>query len=249
MHILRTRFKKDIISEFLPPSKAVKKNKVIIFCQGMPSGSSKKDILNFFSKKGYWVFHPRYRGSWESAGEFLKISPHQDILDIIEELPKGFHSAWDDKFFKINPDKIYLFGSSFGGPAAILASKSSLVDKVVVFSPVIDWRYPSKIEPLDQLGKFVKDGFGEAYRFQMKNWNKLKIGKFYNPSTETKNIDGKKIFIIHAKDDEVVSHIPSKKFSKKIGCKLILLKKGGHLSATNFMKKNFYKKIVKFIKS
>ncbi|MCR4284376.1 MAG: prolyl oligopeptidase family serine peptidase [Parcubacteria group bacterium] len=248
MHILRTRFKKEIVAEFLPPSRMLKENKVIIFCQGMPSGSSKKDLLEFFSKKGYWVFHPRYRGSWESGGEFLKLSPHQDILDIIEQLPKGFRSAWDGKLFKVNPDKVYLFGSSFGGPAAILASGYPLVDKVVVFSPVIDWRSPSKVEPLDQLGRFVKTGFGEAYRFPIKNWNKLKNGKFYNPIAETKDIDGKKIFIIHAKDDEVVSYIPSKKFSEKTGCKLVLLKKGGHLSAKNFIKKSFYKKIRWFIK-
>ena len=89
MNILRAKFKKEIISEFLPSLRPSKK--VIIFCGGMPSYPGKKnDLMEFIAKKGFWIFLPRYRGSWESAGSFLKISPHYDIIDIIDQLPKGF---------------------------------------------------------------------------------------------------------------------------------------------------------------
>ena len=142
MHTLRTRFKKEIVTEFLPPRK--KSSKVIILCSGMPSVPYKPDLMEFFSKKGYWVFYPRYRGSWESGGQFLKISPHQDIIDVIDSLPKGFKDAWGGKIYKVRPSKICLFGGSFGGPAAILASLDKRVNKVIAVSPVVDWKAPSK---------------------------------------------------------------------------------------------------------
>ena len=80
----RTRFKKDIVAEFLPPSRKLKKQKVIIICDGMPSIPSKQLLMKFLSKKGYWVIFPRYRGAWESDGEFLDKSPHEYIIDIID---------------------------------------------------------------------------------------------------------------------------------------------------------------------
>ncbi len=258
MPTLRTRFKKDIVAEFLPPQKRKTKkrgagDKVIILCDGMPSVPSKKTLMEFFSKKGYWVFHPRYRGSWESGGKFLQKSPHLDILDIVSELPRGFKSLYEGvdwekgKICKVKPGKVFIIGSSFGGPAVILASADKRVTKAVAFSPVIDWLSQEKtIEPIDWIGKFAKQAFGEGYRFAQTDWDKLKTGKFYNPIAEANKIDGRKLLIIHAKDDKVVKWKPAQKFSKATGAKLVLLKKGGHLSSRNAMKPVFYKKIKKF---
>lgn len=247
MQISRTKFKKEIISEFLVPIKPSKK--VIILCGGMPSYPGKRnDLMEFLVQKGYWVFVPRYRGSWESGGSFLKISPHQDVIDIINELPRGFKDLWSNKKYKIKNPQIYLIGSSFGGPAAILASKNKRVKKAVAFSPVIDWRMESKIEPIDWMEKFTKIAFGNGYRFVNKNWNKLKSGKFYNPISETKSLDGRKLFIIHAKDDEVVYSKSSEDFAKLTGCRFILLKTGGHLSLSNLILPKFWRKIKLFLK-
>lgn len=246
MQISRTKFKKEIISEFLMPIKPSKK--VIILCGGMPSYPGRRnDLMEFLAKRGYWVFLPRYRGSWESGGSFLKISPHQDIIDIIDELPRGFRDLWSGNKYKIKNSQIYLIGSSFGGPAVILASKDKRIKKVVAFSPVIDWRKESKIESVDSLGKFTKIAFGNGYRFTIKNWNKLKSGKFYNPINEAKSFDGKKLFIIHAKDDEVVYSKPSEDFTRLISCKFLLLKIGGHLSLSNLILPDFWNKIKKFL--
>lgn len=224
-----------------------KSRKAIIFCDGMPSVPSKKKLLEFFAKKGYWVFHPRYRGSWESNGRFLKTSPHQDILDIIGQLPRGFRDLWGGGIYKINPKSIYIFGSSFGGTAAILASRDPRVTKVVALSPVVDWTTRSKAEPIDRLYKFTKEAFGGGYRFSKKDWNKLKKGKFYNPAAAAKEINGSKVSIIHAKDDDIVDWRPVQRFAKKTDSKILILKKGGHLSSSNFMKPKFYKRIKKFL--
>jgi alpha-beta hydrolase superfamily lysophospholipase len=244
MHTLRTRIKKDIVCEFVVSKK--RSNKVIILCGGMPGYTSKREMLFWLSRRGYWAFLPRYRGTWESGGSFLKISPHQDVLDLIDQLPKGFKDLWSGKTLKITKPQIYIIGGSFGGPAAILASKDRRVKKVAVISPVIDWRVESKVEPLGWMEKFTKMAFGEGYRFTHANWQKLKTGKFYNPITEIKKLDKNKILIFHAQDDKIVYLKPSKEFSEKLGCEFIALKKGGHMSLSNAIRPEFWKKIKKF---
>ena len=243
--VFRTRFKKEIVAEFAKP--AQKSNKVMIFCDGMPSAPKKRELMEFFVKKGYWVFHPRYRGSWESDGEFLKISPHQDILDIIDQLPKGFREIGSKLNYKIASSKIHLLAGSFGGPAGLIAGLDNRIHKVVAIAPVVDWQAKSRAEPLDWLYYFVKDGFGNGYRFPKSNWQKLKKGKFYNPVLHIKEFDREKIFIIHAKDDESVSWSSVNKFVKKVGCQYHYFKKGGHISSSVVMKPSLYKKISKFL--
>ncbi|MEP7162355.1 MAG: alpha/beta hydrolase, partial [Candidatus Moraniibacteriota bacterium] len=81
---IRTRFAKDIVAEVFFPER--QEGRVVIFCSGAPGLSSKRELFQFLSDKGYTSIHPRYRGTWESDGEFLKRSPHQDILDVIDEL-------------------------------------------------------------------------------------------------------------------------------------------------------------------
>src|ERR1700757_1635792 len=84
--IYRTRFKRHIVAEFTPPARSGKKEKVIVLCDGMPSMPRKQTLMEFLAGKGYWVFYPRYRGAWESGGEFLARSPHLDILNVIDAL-------------------------------------------------------------------------------------------------------------------------------------------------------------------
>jgi len=245
-YTLRTRFKKDIIAEFLPPAKPSRK--VIILCGGVPSYPGKKDLLEFLSAKGYWVFLPRYRGSWESGGSFLKISPHRDLLDVIDQLPREFKDLWSGKTYRIVRPEIYLIGSSFGGAAVILASRDPRVRRAVAFSPVTDWRAETKAESVEKLFQFTRAAFGNGYRGTQRDWNKLKTGAFYNPAHEAASIDGAKLLIFHAKDDEIVSARTSAAFARATGARLVLLPRGGHLSISNTMAPEFWKKIKRFLK-
>lgn len=253
MYTLRTRFKKDIVTEFLPPSRVTKKQRVIIFADGMPTVPSKKYVLEFFSKKGFWVFHPRYRGTWESDGVFLKQSPTQDIIDVIDGIHNSFVSIWDynlkdHKPFKLNPDQIILIGNSFGGPAVIEAVTDKRVDKVIATSPVLDWRKPGKAEPIGLLAKFTEQAFGNGYRIHKDGWKKIKSGKFYNPATNQTNIDGSKLLIIHAKDDDICPYATTKKFAATTKSTLRTLARGGHLGSSILTTPKFYKLFTKFVK-
>jgi pimeloyl-ACP methyl ester carboxylesterase len=207
--------------------------------------------MEFFARKGYWVFFPRYRGSWESGGSFLKLSPERDVLDIIDQLPKGFEylTLRGKKRMRIKPAAIYLIAGSFGGPAGILASRDPRVSKVVCVSPVVEWRAPSKSEPMDFFGKLLRFGFGEGYRFSRKDFQKLKSGKFYNPLPRWRGIDGKKLLIYHAKDDESVRAKEVIKFAKLTGAKLILRKRGGHLSSYILLKPSEWRRVSKFFRN
>lgn len=246
-YTLRTRIKKEIVAEFVPPAR--RSSKVIILCGGMPSYPAAKELMFFLSEKRYWVFSPRYRGSWESDGWFLQKSPHLDVIDVIDSLSSGFYDLWNKKKYRIKNPKVYLIGSSFGGPAVILASTDKRVKRAIAFSPVTNWRVENKIEPIDWMGKFTQVAFGNGYRFKQKDWHKLKNGKFYNPIAVVKNLDKNKIYIIHAKDDEVVYADTSVKFAKELDCKITLLKRGGHLSTSNMMRAIFWKKANNFFKN
>ncbi|HUC02123.1 MAG TPA: alpha/beta fold hydrolase [Candidatus Paceibacterota bacterium] len=254
MYILRTRIKKDIICEFLPPARRPRTggrgaDKVIILCGGMPGYPGKRDaLMQFLSKKGYWTFVPRYRGTWESGGSFLRISPHRDVLDVIAQLPRGFRDLWSGKLYTVRRPEIYLIGSSFGGPAAILASRDPRVRRAVAFSPVTDWRVETRSEPIEKMQHFTRDAFGNAYRGSARDWQKLKSGAFYNPAHEAASIDGAKLLVFHAKDDKIVYAKTSAAFARATGARLVLLPRGGHLSISHTMAPAFWKKIRLFLK-
>lgn len=250
--IYRTRFKQQIIAEFLPPARPRKKQKVIILCDGMPSLPGKQPLMNFLAGKGYWVFYPRYRGSWESGGKFLERSPHLDVLDMIDELPRGVRELAFGKRFALKPDEIFVIGGSFGGAAAILASLDDRVKKVIANCPVVDWKILAAEERLEtsnpSYAAYIRDAFGNGYRLSNSNWRKLHGGRFYNPAYHVKEIDPAKIMMFHAKDDPYVPYKSVKKFADRTGVKLNTLQRGGHVS-TDYVVRKYWGRIKEFFEA
>ena len=247
MHISRTRFKRQILTEFIAP-KGTNSHKVIIFCSGVPGSPDKEDVLEFWSKKGYWCFFPRYRGTWESYGRFLDHSLQYDLFAVIDGMQKRFTDYWTGKSFRIHPKQITVIGTSFGGAAAILSTLDQRVDKAICISPVVDWVEEEKHKPLKVLYKLIRQAYGSVYRINKKNWDRLANGNFYNPVRHIKRYDPKKIMIIHAKDDDVVKYGPVAEFARTLKCRLISLQKGGHLSSSLLMNKKYCKYIETFLR-
>lgn len=247
----RTRFAKDIVAEFLPPRRKQKKDRVIILCEGLPGVPGKDSLMNFLSARGYWVILPRYRGTWESGGKFLKLSPHQDVLDILKGLSGVITESTFGRKFPIKAKEIFVIGGSFGGAAALLASLDSRIRKVVAICPVVDWKATKESEKAEtsnpDYADFLKQAFGEAYRFPKKNWKKLSTGRFYNPIYRVKDFDRKKILMIHAKDDPVIPWLSVQTFAKTVGCEILAKNKGGHLSLSRTVQKD-WRRISKFLK-
>lgn len=248
IQIYRTRFRSGILAEFLPPEKTNGHNKVAIVISGQPGyPGSKRDLLMRLSRKGYFTFVPRFKGTWESEGTFLEASPHEDIISMIDELPLGFRDIWSTAEYRIHNPEVYLIGASFGGAAAILASRDPRVKKAAAISPVTDWREQEHtVEPLDMMNDFVEKAFGPAYRSSPLAWKKLARGDFYNPVHEQSTIDGSKLLLIHAKDDRVVHFEPAEKFAKETKAKFIALATGGHMGVSSAHETSLWKHIEKF---
>ncbi len=250
--MFRTRFKNEIVAEFLPPSRIQKKQRLIILCDGMPSIPRKQPLSEFLAAKGYWVIYPRYRGAWESSGEFLAKSPHEDILDVLGELPKELEESAFGRRFRLAPDQVFVIGGSFGGAAAILLSLDPRVRRVIANCPVVDWSILDTAERAEtskpNYADYICQAFGNAYRLSDANWKKLSGGSFYNPWHQRKEIDGSKLLMIHAKDDPNVPYEQTKRFAEATGAKLKTLKRGGHIS-TDYVVRRHWAQIKRFFDS
>jgi len=263
MLMFRTRFKREILTEFLPPArtentkagsgKAKHSNaggeKVIVLCDGMPSIPRKQALAEFLAAKGYWVFYPRYRGAWESGGEFLERSPHLDILDVIGGLRHEIRELAFGRRFRVHANEIFVIGGSFGGAAAILASMDERVKKVIANCAVVDWGILRRMEKSEtsnpNYAAHIRAAFGSVYRLSDRNWRKLARGKFFNPAHHVDEIDASKIMMFHAKDDPNVPYASVVRFTKKTGVKLTLLQRGGHLS-TDMIVRKYWRQIQTF---
>ena len=252
MQMLRTRFARDIVTEFLPPARRVKKERVIILCDGMPSIPRKQPLAEFLSAKGFWVFYPRYRGAWESGGEFLERSPHEDILDVIGGLQREFRELAFGRRFRVRADEIFVIGGSFGGTAALLCSLDERVKKVIANCPVVDWsilpREQKKETSNSSYAAYIREAFGEAYRLSDRNWKKLSKGKFFSPSYHARQMNAAKIMMFYAEDDPYVPYRSVQRFAKLTGAELKLFRRGGHLS-TDMIVRKYCEMIAKFFQA
>jgi pimeloyl-ACP methyl ester carboxylesterase len=250
--MFRTRFKRDVVTEFLAPTRPGKRQRAIVLCDGMPSIPRKQPLAEFLSGKGYWVFYPRYRGAWESGGEFLARSPHLDILDVIGGLATEFRELAFGRRFRLAVEEVFVIGGSFGGAAAILASLDPRVKKVVANCPVVDWAILPREEKKEtsnaSYAEYIRAAFGTGYRLSDKNWKKLRGGKFYSPLYHARDITASKVMMFHAQDDPYVPYRSVQKFARLTGARLKLFRRGGHLS-TDLIVRKYWAQIRDFFES
>ncbi len=247
--MFRTRFNKEIVAEFQPPKGPGKHQKLIILCDGMPSIPRKQPLSEFLAAKGFWVIYPRYRGAWESGGEFLEKSPDKDILEIIDDLPREIEEIAFGRRFRLAPDQIFVIGGSFGGAAAILLSLDPRVKRVIANCPVVDWSILGDAEKAEtskaNYAEYIREAFGNGYRLSDANWEKLRSGTFYNPWHHRMEITASKVMLFHAKDDPNVPYEGSARFAEITGVSLKPLKRGGHVS-TDYVVRRYWTQIKRF---
>jgi len=250
--MFRTRFKNGIVAEFLPPARTAKRERLIIVCDGMPSIPRKQALVTFLASKGYWVLYPRYRGAWESEGEFLQRAPHEDILDLIPELRKGIREVAFGQRFVPKSDEVFVIGGSFGGAAAILCSLDSRITRVVANCPVVDWAILPKEQKAEtsnpNYAGYIREAFGNGYRLSDKNWLKLHRGDFFNPAYHIKELDPAKVMMIHAVDDPYIPYKLVARFAAKSGITLKTVRSGGHLRTEEVVHK-FWPQIRMFLEA
>ncbi len=242
----RTTFARDIVAEFWAPRRP--SGRVIVLLDGVPSVPSKKKLAEFLCKKGYWVFHPRYRGTWESRGQFLRYSPTRDIDDVVDSLNRGFTDMWTQVTYYLESNDVTVIGSSFAGPAVIHASRHPLVTRTIALAPVVDWHATPVKEPFQEFVRQVTEGFPGAYRVTPALFKKLLTKSFYNPQAWANRVMGSKILFFHAQDDQVVPYQPTKKYARLIGAECHILPDGGHVGASAVMTPDIWPAVRQFLK-
>ncbi|MCX6813496.1 MAG: hypothetical protein NTV77_03425 [Candidatus Azambacteria bacterium] len=213
--------KGDIFIEYLLPDGD--QNKTIILCDGLPGIPYQRELMNEFMARGYAIFFPRYKGTWESGGNFLEVSPAEDINEICNALSLG--ADINGKQFKAS--FLVLLGASFGGAVALSAAANKNVEKVIALSPVTDF---TKTPSMDSLGEFLKNMFSGAYRFDDKNWKLLAMGKLLNPVNFYTSELGKKIIIFGGANDKDITPQALCEFCDKFSIVFNLESDIGHIS-------------------
>ncbi len=237
---------KDIFCEFIVQDKIAN---TIILLPGFPSSNKLDSEMKFLYKKGYNVFFPRFKGSFQSKGFFLKENIVKELKSFITELKKEkITNLWDlnEIHFKIN--KLVLFGQSFSGAISCgLAAIEKSFDKLVLFSPVWDFKIHNKFgneQDLSHLVPFVKRAYTNLYRIKFDNLvNAILKFKETSPSFYAERIKIP-ILVLNDPADKTVSIEHSKNMKKIVKNLKIIKHHEGHGINLKILK-NYWKEISK----
>ncbi|MCC6290846.1 hypothetical protein IT398_02175 [Candidatus Nomurabacteria bacterium] len=217
----------DIVFEFSvsPASRAT-----IILCDGLPSVPKQRQVMDLLQAKGYNVFFPRYRGTWESGGNFLAQSPALDILELVALIKSGsVTELYSNQKFSTNP-RLYLVGSSWGATVALSLADNPDVARVIAFSPIVDFvshQQNSQGQNLQWLKQFIRRAFYQGYRFEDKDWERMLSGELFKPSLKLKP---ETTTIVYDRSDEEISSTDIETYCQIGGATAVQVTGIGHLS-------------------
>lgn len=204
-HILKAYYG-DIFFEFLLRDKA---SDAVFFLPGFPSSNKYDELMWYLHDRGFHVFTIRYRGSYQSKGEFLETDPVEDMLAFIQQIKKGtVVSLWDNKEFSFDIKRRILSASSYGGAvAAGTIAQTAYFNKAIFFAPVWDFAEHNMTydeQDLAHLTQFTKRAFKNCYRLNCENI-KMKIAEYPLMSKENyiNDIDIP-VLVFHGSKDKTV---------------------------------------------
>lgn len=190
----------------------------IVLLPGFPSSNKYDSEMRYLYSRGFNVFFPRYKGTYQSKGSgkggFLGENIVQDLKKFLEEMKKGkAKSLWDNRVVEFSVGgKIILFGGSFSGAVACgLGAVDKDVRKIVLFSPVWDFKKHNELggeQDLEKLIPFVKRAYKNLYRIGFESLSK-KMMEFRECSPEfyLNRLAGNEtgVLVMHDPEDTTVS--------------------------------------------
>jgi len=238
--VYRSRFK-EIVYEFTIPQG--RQRGIVILLNGMPSVPKLNDLLEILAANGYLTVFPRYQGTWESSGTFLAQSPVKDIQSLCNEIlrKRKIVEVYTHREFKIITRNLILIGTSFGGSVALCAASWQSAKKIIALSPVIDWKTCPETATSgasEHMKQFLREGFGEGYRFTDIGWEKFRTGALFSPSRELIKNVAKKITVVYDESDKTIPPAEIVNYAKANGIALNKVKGLGHISFSKFPHKN-----------
>jgi len=232
MRIYRAKIN-NIIFEFTEPQESTKG--IIVLCDGLPSVPIRKELMIELANKKFVVVFPRYQGTWESDGEFLKDSPVNDIDEVVKYLgTRTIIELYANKNIEIPDLPIHILGSSFGGSVALALIDNKEISKIVALSPIVDFAKHNNEgaeEDLTRLGQFIKRAFGYGYRFKDEQWQKMLKGQIFNPPQSISQQNADRILIGYGQLDIQVDYKKIVQYAKDNNINEIIAESNeGHLS-------------------
>jgi hypothetical protein len=232
-----------------------KKADAVIILPNFPSHNSYENPIKFWFDRGYHVFMPRYRGTYQSNGKFLSKNVVDDMIDFAKSIEKGsVKNIWDGqkKEFKVNK-KILIAGGFSGAIACGMVAKSDLFSHLILASPIWDFESHNSEgneQDLNALLEFVGKSYKNCYRFSFKNLKKA-VAKYkeIHPNYYLPKLhEGKfPVLVFHDPNDKNVSFAKTKSVVEKMPNATLIEHYLGHgLSGDLFSV--FWKEVDKFIK-
>lgn len=182
-----------------------------IILPNFPSGNDFGDLIAFFYEKGYHVFVPRYRGTYQSSGKFLSKNPVEDMMTFVKGLDEGaVKGLWDGKKQSFRVNKKILISSGFGGAIALgVAAKSGMASHIILQAPIWDFKVHNSAgdeQDIEKMSEFVKSAYKNCYRYTFKNFKK-KMSKFeeLNPAFYLPRVGEMPILVMHDPNDKIVN--------------------------------------------
>ena len=110
---------------------------VVVMMHGQPGGDKNLDIAAHLRAHGYAAVTFSYRGIWGSHGDYCLSHNIEDVVSVVAYLRENAVK------YRIDPQKVYLFGHSMGGFSALNAIAAGLhVSGAVLMAPCdIGYRY------------------------------------------------------------------------------------------------------------
>ena len=209
-------------------------------------------MIKAFFEKGYHVFVPRFRGSYQSSGVFLSRNPVDDMVFFMERLDSGeAKSLWDSKKVSFKINKKILVGSNFSGAiACALAAKCPVFSHLILAAPIWDFRkhnLEGNEQDLDKTAGFVQTAYKNCYRFRFKSVVK-KLRKFDElyPESYLPNLK-LPVMVMHDPNDRVVSFKHTQEKLQSLRKATYLEHYFGHKLTPDLLRA-FWKDIDKFVK-
>jgi pimeloyl-ACP methyl ester carboxylesterase len=151
----------------------------VIILPGFPSNNDFSGLIHHFYNKGYHVFVPRYRGTYQSHGKFLGKNPVDEIADFVNRLDsKVVKDLWDGKKKQFKLGKKIIVADSFGGAIAcgLAAKYPSKFSHLILSAPIWDFQkynLDGKEQDIEAMTEFVRKSYKNCYRFKFKSIKKV----------------------------------------------------------------------------
>jgi uncharacterized protein len=211
----------------------------VLMLSGFPGNELNHDIARMFQRFGFNAMTFNYSGSWGSEGEYS----FQNILDDTFTAVNFLKSDFCREKFKVDTDKIILFGYSMGGFSALFnAARIDSIKNVIAVAPFNAGMFGQVLESNMEIKEYAHSQMIDAMNFVNNGSAENLLNEMisnkeeWNLLTHLKSLAQKNIIIFGARYDSIaplaIHHTPLTENLKMVNpnSEVILLEAGHSFS-------------------